>query len=42
MKRDVIDELPPFLSSWPRIYAFVIVYLVVLITLFWWFGKAWS
>ena len=42
MKRDFIDEPPPFLGSWRRIYMIVILYLVTLITLFWFFGKAWA
>lgn len=42
MKRDFVDEPPPFLGSWRRIYTIVIVYLIALITLFWLFGKAWS
>jgi hypothetical protein len=28
----VIDEPPPVLGTWPRVYAFVIVWLVVVIT----------
>ena len=42
MKRTVIDEPPPFLGSWARIYLAVILYLVTLITLFWFFEKAWA
>jgi hypothetical protein len=42
MKRDFVDEPPPFLGSWRRIYTVVLVYLVTLITVFWLFGKAWS
>jgi hypothetical protein len=37
-----IDEPPPFLRSWRRVYAVVIVYLFALIGLFFWFGRAWS
>ena len=36
------DEPPPFLGTWPRLYAAVLLYLVVLIALFYWFGRAWS
>ena len=42
MKREFHDEPPPFLGSWRRIYTLVILYLITLITLFWFFGKAWS
>ena len=42
MKRTVVDEPPPFLGSWNRIYLAVIIYLITLITLFWFFGKAWA
>ena len=40
--KQVIDEPPPFLGSWRRIYILVILYLVTLITAFWFFGKGWS
>ena len=42
MKRAVHDDPPPFLGSWRRVYTAVALYLVVLITLFYLFGKAWS
>ena len=42
MKRGVQEEPPPFLGTWGRVYGVVIVYLATLITLFWFFGKAWS
>jgi len=42
LKRTVIDEPPPFLGTWRRVYTAVVLYLAVLITLFWLFGKAWS
>jgi hypothetical protein len=32
--RSVIDEPPPVLGRWPRVYVFVLCYLVVLITAF--------
>jgi hypothetical protein len=38
----MIDEPPPILGTWPRLYTAVLVYLVVLIALFYWFGQAWS
>ncbi len=33
-EKHVIDEPPPFLGTWPRVYIFVIAYLAVLIALF--------
>jgi len=38
----VIDEKPPFLGSWPRVYLAVVVYLAAVISLFALFGKAFS
>jgi len=38
--RVVLDEPPPFLRTWPRIYAAVLIYQVVLISLFAWFTHA--
>lgn len=37
-----MDEPPPFLRTWPRVYAAVAIYLAVLIVSFWLFGKTWS
>ena len=34
------QELPSLLNTWPRMYAFVILNLVVLILLFYWFMQA--
>lgn len=31
------DGLPPFVKSWPQLYALVIASLVLLIALFYWF-----
>ena len=36
------EEPPPFLGTWPRVYAAVVIYLVAVISLFAWFGKAFS
>jgi hypothetical protein len=30
----ITDEPPPVLGTWPRVYAFVVCYLAVLIALF--------
>jgi hypothetical protein len=38
----MIDEPPPILGTWPRLYTAVLLYLVVLIVLFYWFGQAWT
>ena len=32
--RDVPDDPPPVLGTWPRVYAFVLAYLAAIITLF--------
>jgi hypothetical protein len=40
--RDVPDEPPPFLGTWPRVYAAVIVYLFLLISLFYAFTRMFS
>ena len=37
-----VDEPPPFLGKWSRIYVGVIVFLAVLIGLFAWFTAAWN
>lgn len=34
----MIDEPPPFLGTWKRVYIAVACYLVTLILLFAWFG----
>ena len=36
------DEPPPFLRTWPRVYAAVLVYLIVLIALFHLFTRAFA
>jgi len=36
------DEPPPFLGTWPRIYAAVIIYLVLLIAVCYLFTRAFS
>jgi len=37
MTPSVIDEPPPVLRTWPRVYAFVLCYLAVVIGLFYLF-----
>jgi hypothetical protein len=38
--RDVPDEAPPFLGTWSRVYAAVLVYLVFVIAVFYGFTRA--
>jgi hypothetical protein len=38
--RDVPDEPPPFLGTWKRVYAAVLIYLVVIIAVFYAFTRA--
>jgi len=39
-QRPAIDEPPPFLGRWPKVYRFVLIYLAVVIGLFYWFTVA--
>lgn len=41
-EKQVIDEPPPFLGTWKRVYAFVIGYLGVLIVVFYCFTRAFA
>lgn len=36
---ETTDELPSLLNTWPKMYAFVLGNLLVLILLFYWFTK---
>jgi ABC-type glycerol-3-phosphate transport system permease component len=38
----MIDEPPPFLGSWKRVYAAVVVYLIAVIVIFAAFGRAFT
>ena len=40
--RQVVDEPPPFLGTWGRVYVGVLLYLLGLIALFWAFGSAYT
>lgn len=40
--KDNVDDKPPFLSSWNKIYLFVIAELIILIALFYLFTEAFS
>jgi hypothetical protein len=40
--KDAIDEPPPLLGTWPRVYTAVIGYLFLLIVLFYLFSRAWA
>ena len=37
--REIADEPPPLLGTWPRVYRFVLAYLAVVIFLFYVFTK---
>lgn len=37
-----LDERPPFWGSWRRIYAALVLYLVLLIALFTGFTRSWN
>jgi hypothetical protein len=41
-RRQIPDELPPVLGTWPRVYAFVLVYLVIVILVFYAFTRAFA
>jgi hypothetical protein len=36
------EEKPPFLGSWRRIYAGLVLYLAAVIALFTWFTRSWN
>ena len=38
--REVPNEPPPFLGTWRRVYIGVLVYLVVIVTVFYLFTRA--
>ena len=38
--REVPDEPPPFLGTWNRVYAGILIYLVVIIAAFYVFARA--
>lgn len=38
----MIDEPPPFLGTWKRVYIAVLLYLVALIVLFYWFTRTFN
>jgi hypothetical protein len=40
--RDVPDDPPPFLGTWNRVYAAVLVYLAAIVALLYWFTRAWQ
>ena len=39
-ERPVIDEPPPFLGTWKRVYTVVVFYLACVISLFYWFTRS--
>ena len=40
--RQTVEEPPPFLGSWRNVYIFVICYLAVVITGFYFFSRAYA
>ncbi|HYW42921.1 MAG TPA: hypothetical protein VE959_08695 [Bryobacteraceae bacterium] len=38
--REVPDEKPPFLGTWPRVYAAILIYLAVVVVAAWLFTRA--
>jgi hypothetical protein len=36
-QKHIVDEPPPVLETWPRVYAFVLSYLMIVIILFYLF-----
>jgi hypothetical protein len=40
--REVIDEPPPFLGTWTRVYRAVLLYLTALIVLFYVFSRVFA
>ena len=36
------EDPPPFLGTWPRVYAAVVIYLIILIALFHAFTRAFA
>ena len=42
MKKVILDEPPPFLGTWKRVYVAVVCYLALIITLFYIFAKAFA
>jgi hypothetical protein len=38
--RDVPDEAPPFLRTWPRVYTAVLVYLAAIVAAFYLFSSS--
>ena len=37
--KQILDEPPPFMGRWPRVYRFVLVYLAAVIFVFWLFTR---
>ena len=41
-EREVIDEKPPLLGTWPNVYRFILVYVACVIALFYLFTAAYK
>lgn len=42
MKKVVVDEPPPFLGTWRRVYTVVVCYLAFVIVVFYLFSRAYA
>jgi hypothetical protein len=42
VRREMPDEPPPFLRTWPRVYTAVVLYLALLIAVCYLFSRAFS
>jgi hypothetical protein len=38
-EKPILDEPPPFLGTWPRVYRVILIYLAAVIFLFWLFTR---
>ena len=41
-QRTVLDEPPPFLGTWRRVYTVVVIYLACVISIFYWFNQSFA
>jgi hypothetical protein len=41
-EKEVLDEPPPFLQTWPRVYRFVLIYIACVIGVFYWFTRSYA
>lgn len=41
-ERHVIDEPPPVLGTWKRVYTFILCYIACVIATFYWFTRSFA